>query len=174
VKLSYLYKGLPGHPIHPPLTDAAIGSYTFATAAAALQVAGVLKYNGAVAWWIALVIGLVFGALAATTGLAEWLTIQWGTPLWRTVTSHMLVMVTATVLFLIALLIGHKGYTHRHVDTGPFIVTVLGFVTLTVGGWLGGAIVFVHGMRVLSLVDEPSLKAAAPVVTPEKEAAEGG
>jgi hypothetical protein len=51
---------------------------------------------------------------------------------------------------------------------------VLGFVTLTVGGWLGGAIVFVHGMRVLNLVDEPSLKAVAPVVTPEKEAAEGG
>jgi uncharacterized membrane protein len=174
VKLEYLYKGLPGHPIHPPLTDAAIGAYTFATAAAVLQVVGVLSHNGAIAWWIGLVIGLVFGALAATTGFAEWLTLTWGTPLWRTVTTHMLVMVGATVLFLIAVLIGHKGYTHRHVDTGPFIVTVLGFVTLTVGGWLGGAVVFVHGMRVLNLVDEPALKAATPVVTPEKEAAEGG
>jgi hypothetical protein len=50
---------------------------------------------------------------------------------------------------------------------------VLGFLTLLVGGWLGGAVVFVHGMRVLNLVDEPSLKASAPVVSPEKQQAEG-
>jgi hypothetical protein len=59
------------------------------------------------------------------------------------------------------------------VTTGAFILTLVGFVTLTVGGWLGGAITFVHGMRVLSLVDEPAAKAAAPVPTDEKvEAAE--
>jgi hypothetical protein len=28
MKLSYLVKGLPGHPLHPPLTDATIGIYT--------------------------------------------------------------------------------------------------------------------------------------------------
>jgi len=32
MKLSYLLKGLPGHPLHPPLTDATIGAYTAATA----------------------------------------------------------------------------------------------------------------------------------------------
>ena len=26
MKLSYLVKGLPGHPLHPPLTDATIGA----------------------------------------------------------------------------------------------------------------------------------------------------
>jgi hypothetical protein len=30
----------------------------------------------------------------------------------------------------------------------------------------------VHGMRVLNLVSEPAHRAAAPVATPEKEAAE--
>ena len=29
------------------------------------------------------------------------------------------------------------------------MLTVIGFALLTLGGWLGGAIVFVHGMRVL-------------------------
>jgi hypothetical protein len=29
--LSYLRRGLPGHPIHPPLTDVTIGAYTGAT-----------------------------------------------------------------------------------------------------------------------------------------------
>jgi len=31
VKLAYLIRGLPGHPLHPPLTDVTIGVYTFAT-----------------------------------------------------------------------------------------------------------------------------------------------
>ena len=59
-------------------------------------------------------------------------------------------------------------------DKGPFVLTVAGFALLTLGGWLGGAVVFVHGMRVLNLVDEPALRAAAPVPTPEKEEAEAG
>jgi len=33
--------------------------------------------------------------------------------------------------------------------------------------------VFVHGMRVLSLVEEPAERSIAPVATPEKEEAEG-
>ena len=31
MKLRYLVKGLPGHPLHPPFTDATIGAYTVAT-----------------------------------------------------------------------------------------------------------------------------------------------
>jgi hypothetical protein len=53
------------------------------------------------------------------------------------------------------------------------VPTLIGFGLLTLGGWLGGAIVFVHGMRVLSLVHEPASRAAAPVPHPEKEMAEG-
>lgn len=47
----------------------------------------------------------------------------------------------------------------------------VGFSLLAVGGWLGGSIVFVHGTRVLGLVDEPPGRAVAPVVHPEKEEA---
>lgn len=174
MKLSYLVRGLPGHPLHPPLTDAAIGAYTFATAAACLHVAGVISRSGTYGWWIALVIGLVFGLLAALSGFADWLTITAGTPLWRTATSHMLAMVTATGLFVAAAVWGHAGYTHGSVRAGPFALTVIGFAVLTVGGWLGGAIVYVHGMRVLNLPEEPASRAAAPVPTPEKEEAAGG
>ena len=45
---------------------------------------------------------------------------------------------------------------------------------LTLGGWLGGAVVFVHGMRVLNLTSEPPGRAVSPAPHPEKEAAEGG
>ena len=83
-------------------------------------------------------------------------------------------MVTATILFLIAALIGHSGYKHGAVDAGPYALTLLGFGAMTLGGWLGGAVVFVHGMRVLNLVSEPATRAASPAPKPEKEAAEAG
>jgi uncharacterized membrane protein len=173
VKLSYLWKGLPGHPIHPPLTDVTIGTYTAATVMALASVVGVANHGAAHGWWLALVIGLLSTALTATAGLADWLTIEWRSPLWWTATWHMCSMLTATVFFLIAALVGHDGYTRGAVEAGPLVLTLVGFGFLTLGGWLGGAIVFVHGMRVLSLVDEPPGRAATPVPHPEKEKAEG-
>src|SRR5213594_1041254 len=152
MKLSYLWKGLPGHPIHPPLTDATIGAYTAATVMAVASVVGIAHVGAAHGWWLALVVGLLVTSLTALTGLADWLTIEWGSPLWWTATWHLLSMLTATGFFLVAILVG--------------------FVFLTVGGWLGGAVVFVHGMRVLNLTGEPPGRAVSPVPHPEKEMAE--
>ena len=173
MKLSYLLKGLPGHPIHPPLTDATIGVYTFAMIAAFIQVVGITVRNGAIAWWVALIIGLVLTVPTATTGFIDWLDIEWGTELWKTATLHLTSMVTATVFFGLAAIFGHSHYTKALVGTGPFILTVIGFLFLTIGGWLGGTVTFVHGMRVLSLVGEPTERAIAPAPKPEKEMAEG-
>jgi uncharacterized membrane protein len=173
VKLSYLTRGLPGHPLHPPLTDATVGTYTVATLLALASVLGISHRPAAHGWWLALVVGLIITSLTALTGLVDWLSITWKTPLWWTATYHMLSMLTATTFFLIAALLGHSGYTHGAVETGPFILTLVGFAFLTLGGWLGGAIVFVHGMRVLDLPDEPPARAASPVPHPEKQEAEG-
>jgi uncharacterized membrane protein len=171
-KASYLVRGLPGHPLHPPLTDATIGIYTFATVAAVLSKLGVADHTFAQAWWLALVVGLVTTVLTALTGLFDWLQITWGSELWKTATLHLTAMVTATVFFLLAAVFGHGGYVDHAVTTGAFVLTLIGFVLLTTGGWLGGAIVYVHGMRVLSLPDENALKAVAPVPTAEKVRAE--
>jgi len=173
VKLSYLIRGLPGHPLHPPLTDVTIGAYTAATVMGFASIVGVAEKGAAHGWWLALVVGLIFTVPTALAGLADWWVIEPATPLKRTATSHLIAMVTATVFFLIAALIGHKGYTHGAVDAGPYVLTLVGFAAMTLGGWLGGAIVYVHGMRVLSLVDEPASRAASPLPKPEKERAEG-
>jgi uncharacterized membrane protein len=172
VKLEYLYRGLPGHPLHPPLTDATIGIYTFTAICSLLDVLGISDETAANAWALALVVGLVVTAPTALTGFADWLQIERRTPLWRTATTHLLAMVTATVLFLLAAGLGYSDGMDGIVEATPFVLTLAGFLMLTVGGWLGGAIVFVHGMRVLSLVEEPARRAASPVPTPEKEAAE--
>jgi len=169
----FLLKGLPGHPLHPPLTDATIGIYTFATAAAVLSRLGVSDHNMATAWWLALVTGLVVSAPTALAGFVDWLDISTGTPLWRTATIHLSVMLTATIVFAITAGAGHADYVDGAIGGASLILTLVGFGLLTIGGWLGGAIVFVHGMRVLSLVDEPAAQAVSPMPHPEKEEAEG-
>jgi uncharacterized membrane protein len=113
-------------------------------------------------WWIVLLVGLGFGALAAVTGLADWLSITRGTPLWRTATTHMAVMLAATLLFALAAIVGYGGYDEGETGVAELVLVLCGFGALTAGGWLGGAIVFVHGMRVLELPEEPARRAMAP------------
>lgn len=170
---SYLVKGLPGHPTHPPLTDATIGIYTFAVIAALADVLGISTNAATHGWWLALIAGLIVSAPTALTGLLDWLDITWGSPLWRTATLHMASMVTATLVFALTAILGHDSFEAGNVESLDLILTLVGFGFLSLGGWLGGAIVYVHGMRVLKLVDEPTKRAVAPAPTPEKEAAEG-
>ena len=173
VGLDAFWRGLPGHPIHPPLTDVTIGTYTFAVVAATADVLGVSTNAATHAWWLALVFGLITTLVTATTGFADWLRIESGTPLWRTTTAHMIAMLLASGVFLAAVVAGKGSFDAGNVETGPYVLTLAGFLLLSVGGWLGGSVVFVHGMRVLNLVDEPARRAAAPVATPEKREAEG-
>jgi uncharacterized membrane protein len=171
-KPSYLLHGLPGHPLHPPLTDFTVGAYSFAAVAAVLSKLGVAEHAFAQAWWLALIVALVSTVLTALAGFVDWLTLTWGSELWKTATVHALAMVAAAVLFLIAALVGHGGYVDHAVTTGAFVLTLVGFATLTLGGWLGGAVVFVYGMRVLGLLGEPATKAVAPFPSDEKVEAE--
>jgi uncharacterized membrane protein len=172
VKAGYLVRGTPGHPLHPPLTDAVIGAYTFGLIAAIADVTGLSERSAAHGWWLALLVALVLTVPTALTGLLDWLSITWGSALWKTATLHMAANVTAAVLFLMAVLTGHDDWRAGSITALPFAFTVAGFVVLTVGGWLGGTIVFTHGMRVLGLPEEPARQAADPLPSPEEEKAE--
>lgn len=171
---SYLIRGLPGHPLHPPLTDATIGTYTFATVAAILSKLGIADHAFAQAWWLALVVGIAFSSATIVAGIADWLTISRGTELKRTANYHALTNAVASVFFVLAAIFGHGGYADQAVTTGSFLLTLLGFAFLTAGGTMGGSITYVHGMRVLNLPEEQSEKAIAPYPSEEKVEAEGG
>lgn len=173
LELSYLWRGLPGHPLHPPLTDATIGAYAFATLAATADVLGISDAAATHGWWLAIFAGLLFTIPTALTGFAEWLRIPTGTPIWRTATAHLITMLIASAVFLATLLVGKESFDTGDVVSSAYILTLVAFGILTLGGWLGGSIVYVHGMRVLNLVEEPALRAATPVPTPEKKEAEG-
>jgi uncharacterized membrane protein len=157
-----LLHGPRGHPIHPPLTDATIGAYTVATVLAVLAAFGVAEDRLAPAWWITLIVGLVFNAPTSLTGILDWKEITAGTPVRRTATTHLLIMVAAAALFGLAALLGYGGWSDREIEALPLVLTLLGFGTLTAGGWIGGSIVFVHAMRVEEEPEKPSSDAIVP------------
>src|SRR5437764_3249922 len=144
-----LIRGLPGQPLPPPLTDATIGMYVLAAGLAIIGYAGAIPLAAAKGMWLALIGGLIVSVPTALTGLVDWLSIEWGSARWRTATLHLSAMVTSVVLFALAAWQQHDGYKHGHVTTGGLLLTLAGVVVLTVGGWLGGSLVFVHGTRVL-------------------------
>jgi uncharacterized membrane protein len=143
-----LLHGAPGHPAHPPLTDATIGMFVLATGLAVLGKLDVVPAKTGPAAWLALVGGLIVAGPTAVTGFADWVTIDWGSPRWRTATIHLSAMVTAVCLFGAAAWLQWPGYRDGSVTTGGLVLTLAGFVALTAGGWFGGAIVFIHRMRV--------------------------
>lgn len=146
--LERLLHGAPGHPAHPPLTDATIGMFVLATGLTVVGKLGVSPDKLGPAAWLALIGGLLVAAPTALTGLADWVGIEWGSPRWRTATIHLTAMVTAVSLFGVAAWLQWPGYRDGGVTTGGLALALAGFLALTAGGWFGGAIVFVHGMRV--------------------------
>jgi uncharacterized membrane protein len=144
-----LLRGLPGHPLHPPLTDATIGMFVLASGLSVLGALGAIEDQAGPAAWLALIGGLIVAAPTALSGFADWILLEWGSPTWRTATLHLSAMVSAVVLFAVAAWLQHPGYEHGDVTAGGLIFALAGLAVLTTGGWLGGKIVFVHGTRVL-------------------------
>jgi uncharacterized membrane protein len=148
-KAGVALRGLPGHPLHPPLTDATIGMFVLAAGLAVIGSLGGIEDAAGKGCWLALIGGLIVAVPTATTGFADWIRLEWGSDRWRTATLHMTAMVSAVVLFALAAWLQHRGYQRGDVTTGGLVFSVLGLVALTAGGWLGGTLVFVHGLRVI-------------------------
>ena len=161
-RLLALLKGFPGHPSHPPLTDASIGAYTVGTAMLVLGALGVETREMAHGALLALSGGLLLAVPTALTGLLDWLDLSPGSPARATATVHLLVMVSATAAFAVAWLLQRPGYLDGTVRTGGWIVAVVAEVLLAAGGYLGGTIVFVYGHRVTGERERPMREALRP------------
>lgn len=123
--------------------------YTLAAALAIVGGLGWIEDAAGKGMWLALLGGLIAGAGAALTGLLDWLHIPRDEPVRRTATTHMLVNVSATVVFVVAAVLQYDGFHDGRVVTSALVLTMVAYALLAVGGWLGGSMVFVHGMRVL-------------------------
>ncbi len=146
-----LIRGLPGHPLHPPLTGATTGMYVLADGLGVIGYTGGIKLAAAKGMWLALICGLIVSVPTALTGLVDWLWIEWGSVRWRTATLHLTAMVSAVALFALAAWQQYHGYGQSDVTTGGLVLTQCGVGVLTIGEWLGGSLVFVHAARVLRI-----------------------
>jgi len=157
-----LIKGFPGKPSHPPLTDATIGAYTVGVAMLILGALGVEEEPMAHGSLLAIGGGLVLAPLTALTGLLDWLDIPKGTPARTTATVHLLVMLSTTVLFALTFVAQLDGYDEGTVKTLALALGIAAEALLTVGGYIGGTIVFVYGIRVLKRADVQVADALVP------------
>ena len=164
--LARLVKGSEGKPLHPPLTDASIGAYTAGVAMLIAGAVGLQEEQMAHGSLIAISFGLLLAAPTAITGLLDWLDIEKGTPARTMATIHLVVMVTTTVLFALTWLAQRPGYNDDEIRTLGLVLGLVAEGFLAVGGNIGGANVFVYGIRVLKRPETPVAKALNPLGVP--------
>ncbi len=163
----------PGKPFHPPLTDASIGTYTAGLVMLVLGALGVEEEQMAHGALLAISLGLILAAPTALTGLLDWLDIPKGTPARTVATIHLWAMVTATVLFALTWVAQLDGYKEDEVRGAALALGLAAFASLALGGNLGGANVFVYGIRVLKAEDTPPREALNPFGVGKEKAPPG-
>jgi len=149
-----LLKGQPGHPTHPPLTDLPIGVYTLGVALLILGSLGVEEPAMAHGALLAISAGLIVAAPTILTGVLDWRELPPRSPKRRLANLHLITMLAATVAFVASWVPARAGYEDGRVGGDALIAASIGEALLLVGGFLGGALVYVHGHRVLSKPDE--------------------
>jgi uncharacterized membrane protein len=157
-----LLRGFPGKPSHPPLTDASIGAYTVGVVMLVLGALGLEETQMAHGALLAISGGLILALPTALTGLLDWLQIEKGTPARTTATIHLFTMLSATVLFALTWIVQLDGYKDDFVKTGAWILGLAAEALLTAGGYIGGSLVFVYGVRVLGRREAPVADALIP------------
>ncbi len=157
-----LIRGFPGKPSHPPLTDASIGAYTAGVAMLVLGALGVEEEQMAHGALLAISFGLLVAAPTAITGLLDWLRLDRQEPARRLGLIHLVAMVTTTLLFAATWIAQLDGYKDDVVKTPAWILGVASELLLTAGGYMGGTLVFVYGVRVLKRRETPVADALIP------------
>jgi uncharacterized membrane protein len=163
-----LLRGFRGHPSHPPLTDASIGAYTAGSFLVFLGWFGVVEEKLAWGGFLAIAAGLVLAIPTILTGFADYVRIPRGTAKRRTANFHWVVMSCTTATYLVADAMLQTGFDTGQIPGSAALVTLIAFLLLFAGGYIGGTVVFVYGMRVLGEDrDHPTLEALTPKYPPD-------
>ncbi len=135
-----------GHPIHPMLVPIAIGGFVLSLAA---DLVCMVKGTPMPNHWNMLayysMLGGIVGALAAAVpGLVDLLSLPSG-PVKKIAVTHMLINLTVVALYVCNAWLrrGNQGDL-----TIPVLMSFVAILMLLVSGWLGGKMVFEHGVGV--------------------------
>ena len=153
-----------GHPLHPPLTDVVVGTWT---SAVALDWLGGKRADPAADWLVAL--GALSALPTAAAGLNDWATLDG--PTRRLGLVHATTNVAATGLFATSWVARKTG--RRFLGRS---LALAGYGTVSVGAFLGGHLSFRRGVGVdhtafleapddwTAVADEASVKELEPLL----------
>jgi uncharacterized membrane protein len=138
-----------GHPIHPLLVTVPIGawvaSFIFDLISHGAGEEAVFTKG---AYWL-IAIGVIGALVAAIFGFLDLLAIPRGTRAFKVGLTHMTLNLIVVALFVVNFLIRRSQLDdNKAVEAFPLILSIVALVILTTSGWLGGKLVYRHGVRV--------------------------
>lgn len=131
------------HPLHPALVHFPIACWSLAVVA---DFAGL--WFGETAWrWSGglLAVGCAMALAAMLAGMMELTRVPEGGAM-QVAYWHMGAMLAACALFIVRLLLRLEDWRPLEPDAVSLLLDTAGFFCLAVGGWLGGKLVYHHGI----------------------------
>ncbi|TAM14226.1 MAG: DUF2231 domain-containing protein [Rhodanobacter sp.] len=131
------------HPLHPALVHFPVACWSLAVVADFASL-----HFGEAAWsWSAglLAVGCAMAVVAMLAGMLELPRVPEG-PALRDAYLHMGLMLAALTLFAARLLLRVDHFTPLAPDTLALALDACGFLALAGGGWMGGKLVYGHGI----------------------------
>jgi uncharacterized membrane protein len=138
-----------GHPIHPALIPFPIGLLVFSVIADL-----VFLWRGNPIWkdyvaFYALLGGIIGAAAAAIPGLIDWASLTDQATV-KTANWHARVNIFTVLVFVASFYLRTTSGAQwvPSMPMLPLMLSLVGVIGLTIGGWLGGELVFKHGVAV--------------------------
>ena len=131
------------HPLHPALVHFPVACWSLAVAADFASL-----HFGAAAWaWSGglLAVGCAMAVVAMLAGLLELARVPEGVAM-RDAYLHMSAMLVALLLFATSLLLRLDHLKPLAPNVASLLLDTGGFLALAAGGWLGGKLVYGHGV----------------------------
>lgn len=130
------------HPIHPMLVAIPIGLWVFSLVCDLVHVFGATSGNWQIVARYTMVGGIIGALVAAVPGFIDMLSLPNG--LKRIAVMHMSINLTVVALYVV-----NVWLRVRSPDSGmPVWLSIIAITLLLVSGWLGGKMVYVHGVAV--------------------------
>jgi uncharacterized membrane protein len=130
------------HPIHPMLVAIPIGLWVFSLICDLVHVFGAASENWQIVARYTMVGGIVGALIAAVPGFIDMLSLPNGVK--RIALMHMSINLTVVALYIVNAYLRWRGVE----SNAPVWLSVIAIAMLVVSGWLGGKMVYVHGVAV--------------------------
>ncbi len=138
-----------GHPVHPMIIPFPIALWVFSLVADVI-----FLWRGNPVWrdyiaFYALLGGIIGAAVAAVPGVIDWLSLK-DREVVKIANWHARLNVIALLIFAASFYLRTTGGSElvSGSHTIPFGLSVLGVILISISGWLGGEMVFKHGVAV--------------------------